>query len=130
MLFQSLRVGWWQRLRLSIFCIVAFSLSTQAGLASEISIQGTIRFADGEAPVAAFVSLSGASFHKEIEADAQGNYSFSDVPNGSYDLFVFAGGTDKPGAYRKRDLELTAQTPRPLVLNVVLSTDADEIRQQ
>jgi hypothetical protein len=107
----------------SSFVVVAFG--------SEVSISGTVRFPDGEIPLAAFVSLSGPDYYKATETDDQGHYAFSDVPNGTYSLSVFAGGhMNSSGAFTKRDIELTAGTTRPLTLNVILSLDPGEIRQQ
>ena len=113
------------------FVLSALLSATGSAFASAPVVRGAIRFADGEVPIYAFVSLTGGNFSQTVDADPAGNYSFSDVPSGTYKLLAFGSGPEhQAGAATVRDLHLTAETAEPVVVDLQLLTDPTAIREQ
>jgi hypothetical protein len=119
-----------KRRRFRIAGAFALLLSSQA-FPEQATIRGTIRFPDGEVPPYSIASLVGNAYSRTVDCDDDGRFAFEDVPNGRYKLLAFGGGKrNQAGAATKRDIRVSADTPKPLVVDVTLLISADEIRAQ
>jgi len=95
-----------------------------------VSVRGHVAFPDGEVPVFGTVTIGKGGFFKATAADPQGNYVFTDLPVGTYNMIVSAiGKQNKAGAATRDGAVIAADTPLPVVVDVVLSTSPAEVRQ-
>ena len=81
--------------------------------------------------VVANITLSGNGVALATQADDSGHYAFEDLPPGKYNIVVGAGGKqNKAGGFAKTNIEVGAGATGPVVLNILLTKDPDELRHQ
>lgn len=110
------RVHALQGLALLLGLAVAAAISAQQPL----SIRGQVRFPDGSVPDLAFVTLIGPDVERRILPNDDGSYGFASLPDGTYTLRAFGSTSDQAGSAEAEGVEITAQTPLPVVVDLVL----------
>ncbi len=89
--------------------------------ADTVTLQGTVTFPGGEAPLFVTITLGSDTFSKEVGTDANGTYAFRDVPPGVYNLAAFGTGQSKSGMFIQKGIQIKSDTPLPIIIDIVLS---------
>ncbi len=94
------------KLRLLWVILLSGTVITSTGRLSwtqTVSVRGHVSFPDGEIPVFGTVTIGGGGFFKAVSPGAQGNYVFTDIPLGTYNLVVSAIGKQNKAGAATRD---------------------------
>ena len=112
-------------------CFVACSVSLLMGAwlpsvyAGTVALRGHISFPDGGVPIFSTITLAGSGVHKFTSADDNGNYEIVDVPPGTHNLLISAGGKqNQAGAFSRDNIQIGSQSDAPTVIDAMLITDA------
>lgn len=96
-----------------------------SGNNQSVSLRGVVTFATGELVRDATITLGNDKFYKQVHSDEKGNYSFSNIPSGTYNLLATGWIANKAGLFIKKDIEIK-DNATALVINIVLSPPAKQ----
>lgn len=87
------------------------------------SIRGVVRFVDGTVPEIAVLSLAdrGRRVAVRTKPDAQGRYTFTGLPPGTYDLSALGMARDAGGSFVRKGIAVGRERAVPVSVDIVLA---------